>query len=217
MGPRSSSITPPALPDDPEDVNQALSTAAMLWQRGAWDDAIRWIRRAAALLAERDNDDRSLELFQAAMSLSSSVAPARRSSSNPPSGLRVRDSLVADGGEERPPVPANENMGVSNEPPPPFLPPPPPAPKGPPPLNRWVRASLPCRRVAVLPGSHAGEVRVVPLAFGATPPVGGAVAMLLPLSEDDARALSRVISTRPPAAPEGGEPDRDGRSDDDEG
>src|SRR5262245_55630890 len=54
---------------DSEDVHWALSTAASLWASGAWQDAVRWLRRAAETANDREDDDRALELFKAAAAI----------------------------------------------------------------------------------------------------------------------------------------------------
>jgi hypothetical protein len=50
-------------------------------------------------------------------------------------------------------------------------------------------------RVAVI--GRAGDVRVVPLAPGAAPPPGAAVAMLVPLGDEDAATIGRLVGLKP--------------------
>lgn len=73
-------------PSDVEDVSWALSTAAALWMRGAADDAVRWVRRAAEAANDQRDDRRATELFRLAAELSPEPAAP---SSNPPSGVRA--------------------------------------------------------------------------------------------------------------------------------
>jgi hypothetical protein len=53
-------------------------------------------------------------------------------------------------------------------------------------------APLPALRVAVVPGP-SGEARVVALAEGDAPPLGSAVAILVPLTEGDGSAVARLL------------------------
>ena len=54
-----SSLIPPPLDDDDEDVHWALSTATALWGRGERVEALRWLRRAAERASDCDADARS--------------------------------------------------------------------------------------------------------------------------------------------------------------
>ncbi len=69
---------PQPLPDDPEDVTWALSTAQTMWGRGDHAEAIRWIKRASDAAADANNDERALALARQAAELKAtigSVAP----------------------------------------------------------------------------------------------------------------------------------------------
>lgn len=52
-------------------------------------------------------------------------------------------------------------------------------------------ASVVAVRVAVI--GRAGDVRVVPLAAGAAPPPGAAIAMLVPLGHEDAATIGKLV------------------------
>ena len=57
---------PSAHESDLEDVHWALCTATSLWRRGEDSEALRWLRRAAGVAADREADLRAVELFKAA-------------------------------------------------------------------------------------------------------------------------------------------------------
>jgi len=78
---------PPPLPEDPEDVSWALSTAGAMWSRGDLVEALKWLRRGAEAASEAEHDDRALQLAKIAADLTgrlgvgaSSPPPAPRPS-----------------------------------------------------------------------------------------------------------------------------------------
>ena len=60
---------PPPLPEDPEDVSWALSTAGAMWGRGDLAEAVKWLRRGAEAASEAEQDDRALQLAKVAADL----------------------------------------------------------------------------------------------------------------------------------------------------
>lgn len=66
----SSPVVPAPLPDDAEDVRDALAIANTVWNRGEKSDAIGWIRRAAEAAEEAGNTARAGQLQELAQSAS---------------------------------------------------------------------------------------------------------------------------------------------------
>src|SRR5512138_2340782 len=56
------SAIPKPLPEDDDDVSWALQTAAVQWGRGAYQDAIVWLRRAAESAIESAKWSRAADL-----------------------------------------------------------------------------------------------------------------------------------------------------------
>src|SRR4051812_21467975 len=79
---------PVAITSDPEDVAVALETAQALWRKLDYQEAVRWLRRAALAAEESGDDLRGVRLAAAAADLTTelSSAPPRSagSSSAPP-------------------------------------------------------------------------------------------------------------------------------------
>jgi hypothetical protein len=55
-------VIPPPLEDDDDDVAWALQTAAVQWQRGAFDEAVVWVRRAVDAAITSASPERTKEL-----------------------------------------------------------------------------------------------------------------------------------------------------------
>jgi hypothetical protein len=56
-------------PGDPEDVAWTLQTAGTMWARGDFQEAVRWLRRAAEAAGDSGNDSRAVALARAAADL----------------------------------------------------------------------------------------------------------------------------------------------------
>ena len=70
---------PEPLDDDDDDVTWALQTAKVQWTRGAQEDAIVWLRRAADSAEQVDNVWRAADLRRMADDLVTYLArPSRR-------------------------------------------------------------------------------------------------------------------------------------------
>jgi hypothetical protein len=63
-------------PEDSDDVELALETAAALWSKGDRSEALRWLRRGAEAAEQAGNDQRALELARRAAELDASPSPA---------------------------------------------------------------------------------------------------------------------------------------------
>lgn len=83
----STPAVPPALDSDPDDVVWALQTSSVEWGRGAYADAIQWIRRAAEAAIERQAWGRASELNAVAARLARSLALEERGPEPEPSPL----------------------------------------------------------------------------------------------------------------------------------
>jgi hypothetical protein len=68
------SAIPKPLPDDDDDVSWALQTAAVQWGRGAYEDAIVWLRRAAESAIELSAWSRAADLNATASRLEKQIA-----------------------------------------------------------------------------------------------------------------------------------------------
>jgi hypothetical protein len=63
---------PTPVPEDTDDVELALETAAALWSKGDRAEALRWLRRGAEAAEQAGNDQRALELARRAAELDAS-------------------------------------------------------------------------------------------------------------------------------------------------
>src|SRR6185369_8685609 len=84
---------PEPRPEDDEDVVWGLSTASALWARGERNDAIVWLRRAAASAAAAGQDFRASELGMYASELEDTVAGLAKAAEAPPEGDRPSMSV----------------------------------------------------------------------------------------------------------------------------
>src|SRR5512145_419858 len=70
------SAIPKPLPDDDDDVSWALQTAAVQWGRGAYQDAIVWLRRAADSALDLEQWTRGADLNATATRLEKQLGKA---------------------------------------------------------------------------------------------------------------------------------------------
>ncbi|MGC4066207.1 MAG: hypothetical protein QM784_16500 [Polyangiaceae bacterium] len=112
---------PKPLADDDDDVSWALQTAAVQWGRGAYQDALVWLRRAAESAIELNAWSRGANLNAAATRLEKVLGPG---SSSPPSSIPVGPASVRSAGGSARPVPSFPAPSTS----PPTAPPTSPAP-----------------------------------------------------------------------------------------
>jgi hypothetical protein len=77
------SAIPMPLPDDGDDVTWALQTAAVQWGRGAYQDAIVWLRRAAESAIDLEAWSRGADLNAAAVKLEKQL-PRLQTQPSPP-------------------------------------------------------------------------------------------------------------------------------------
>lgn len=89
---RSDAPIPPPLPDDPEDVSWALSTAGAMWGRGDLAEAVKWLRRGAEAASEAEQDDRALQLAKVAADLAGQLGAG---GSAPPPAARPSGAVAA--------------------------------------------------------------------------------------------------------------------------
>lgn len=88
--PPSNTAIPMPLPDDADDVTWALQTAAVQWGRGAFQDAIVWLRRGAESAIEASKWSRAADLNATATKLEKQIAKGSASiSSLPPESARA--------------------------------------------------------------------------------------------------------------------------------
>jgi hypothetical protein len=88
---------PPPHPSDSGDVTEALNVASTLWRTGNFEDAIRWVRRAAQAADDAGDSPRMNALARASAELEESLAAAPpapvRSSVPPPLPAGARSSV----------------------------------------------------------------------------------------------------------------------------
>src|SRR5512133_159538 len=78
---------PKPLPEDDDDVSWALQTAAVQWGRGAYQDALVWLRRAAESAIELNAWSRGADLNATATRLEKLLVQSQ--SGAPPSSIPV--------------------------------------------------------------------------------------------------------------------------------
>ncbi|HEY3237230.1 MAG TPA: cyclic nucleotide-binding domain-containing protein [Polyangiaceae bacterium] len=107
--PPSSGAIPAALDDDSDDVAWALQTAAVQWNRGAFPDALVWLRRAVEAATDAGADARAWQLGMLADSLSNQIPAAGESPSEKPKPpVDDEDRLLdADEDDEEPAAPGS--------------------------------------------------------------------------------------------------------------
>lgn len=128
-GDAAAPLLPQPQDGDPEDVVWALETAAAMWKRGDYADAVSWVRKAANAAADAEADLRVIQLAKAAAELKALVeafGPAPEAPPPPPPPPAAAEvDIDVDLAESPAPAPAHH--------PPPRPKAPPPKPKGPPP------------------------------------------------------------------------------------
>ena len=193
-------LLPVSRDHDGEDTRWALSTAAALSARGEWDDALKWLHRAAEGALDIDDRPRRLELMNAVRALASTVEA--RGTLVP----RMAPGISWIGtGAFRPRI-----HGPRATPPPKPLraaapsPLPPPRPRG---------SRLPHVSPAPLPSSNAARnlhvavwivngVAELHRVEDGEVPAGAAMAVLVPLHDSDAVKLSAWLPIATPRAHE---------------
>jgi hypothetical protein len=70
-------------PEDSDDVELALETAAALWGKGDRPEALRWLRRGAEAAGQAGNDQRALDLARRAAELDSLPSPVAEEERRP--------------------------------------------------------------------------------------------------------------------------------------